>query len=135
MPADTLTASEKFEAEAKRWEETRRLRAFSGEQYAFLRLQCWLLSDGAKADGVSKTLKRYYSALKARLRRKYGRDWLDSYLSIRDNCRCGESFRMENLSVCTNCYVSLGYCHRSSGGTAPNGNPLCPSCKVGEIVG
>lgn len=132
-PEQPLTASQKFEEEARLWEETGKFQRSGQDRYAFLQLQCWLLSAGAKADGVSKRLKRYYKAADKRFG---GQDWLDDFLRIRDNCSlCGASYRLENLSICTHCFISLGYCHQGEGGLAPNGNFRCPSCKVGEIVG
>jgi hypothetical protein len=67
---EALTASQKFEEEARVWEETGKLQWCGQNQYAFTQLHCWLLSDGAKADGVSKRLKRYYSATKSAFQKK-----------------------------------------------------------------
>jgi hypothetical protein len=52
MARKTLSASQKFEGEAKRWEETGELQWSGQNEYGFLQLECWLLSDGAKADGA-----------------------------------------------------------------------------------
>jgi hypothetical protein len=62
------------------------------------------------------------------------KDWLDEVLDERGSCRgCGESYRAENLAVCTRCHDT--YCYRCArlGGTAANGNAAC-RCG-GEIVG
>jgi len=123
-----------FEEEALRWEETGELQGDCARPYGALRLDCWIRSKGAQQDGVSYRLKRYCEAADEALQRS-NPDWYDDFLSIKDSCMCGETFRYENLSLCTHCYVSLGYCHQFSGGLAANGNPKCPVCEMGEIVG
>lgn len=132
-----LSASLKFEAAAARWEETGKLQRWDIIPYEFLKLSCWLRSKGAQVDGVSERLERYCDAVRAHLDSNGDPNWYENLLNMRDWCRCGETFRLENLSVCTHCETTLGYCcyRTSSGGTAANGNPKCPICKNGEMVG
>lgn len=127
------SASQKFEDEAARWEETGQL---ASNEWLLTILTCWINSKGAESGGVSDRLKRYRQAAEEYVEKKLGPAWYGSFLRIRDSCSiCGESFRLENLSMCTHCDVLLGYCHRSEGGYTPNGNLKCPRCKDGEIVG
>ncbi|MEO8754404.1 MAG: hypothetical protein ABI624_17170 [Casimicrobiaceae bacterium] len=100
------------------------------EGYDLIAVRCWAYSDGAKAEGVSDNLRAFIRACEAALRD----DWLDAYLSDRESCReCGESYRFENVSLCTNCSRKL--CYKCVGAVprAPNGNPAC-QCG-GEFVG
>jgi hypothetical protein len=129
------SAAHRFEDEAARWEETGELQWCGRNEYAFVKLGSWLISKGARIDGVSERLKRYYAAAEARFD-KWGSDWYDKFLATRDWCSvCGESYRLENLSLCTHCDSLFGYCHQLTGGKAANGNPKCPRCQDGEIVG
>jgi hypothetical protein len=137
MPPKSKTpgpASAKFEAEAARWEETGKLQEASRTPYFFVRMELWLDSRGAQAEGVSERLRLYYYAVKERFD-VYPAGWYDSFLSERDYCSgCGETFHNENLSFCTNCLALFGYCHQPSG-RAANGNTLCDRCGEGEVVG
>ncbi len=125
-----------FEAEAARWEETGEMQKGVSNAYGLATLRCWITSDGAKADGVSKRLKRYHKAAEKWLAQQEGPDWYDRFLRTRSACSiCGEGYRIENLGLCTHCDTLVGYCHQFDGGTAPNGNLKCPRCKYGETVG
>ena len=128
-----MTASQKFEEEAARWEA-------AGEMQADARtltiLRCWIRSKGAKTDGVSERLQRYHEAAEEWLKQQLGPDWYDKFLRTRSSCSiCGEGFRLENLGLCTHCDALIGYCHQFDGGVATNGNLKCPKCKDGETVG
>jgi hypothetical protein len=129
---ERFTASEMYEAEAALWEQTGELQE---NEYMLLTLRCWFISNGAAATGVSMRLRDYCAAaLRAGESRAPG--WYEALLRVREACSvCGETYRIENLSLCTHCEAMLGYCHQLSGGTASNGNPLCPRCGIGEIVG
>jgi hypothetical protein len=130
-----LSASRLFEEEARVWESTGEIMRERTFSYGLAPLRLWLHSDGATKDGVSERLREYYWAAAQVLREK-DEDWWDDLLSDRDSCSmCGETFRVENLSFCTHCTALLGYCHALTGGKAANGNPACPVCKNGEIVG
>jgi hypothetical protein len=90
----------------------------------------WSYGKGAKHDGISETVKNYLEVCQRGL---YER-WIDAYIDERDNCSlCGESYRVDNMSVCTHCFSF--YCWRCVGRreTHPNGNYAC-GCG-GELVG
>lgn len=132
--APKLSASQKFEEEARLWEETGELQWCGKNEYGFIKLRCWIDTKGAAVDGVSERLHRYHEAVEAKYAR-WGDKWCDDFLRNRDWCSvCGESFRLENLSLCTHCQVLFGYCHYPME-KAANGNPKCPRCEHGEIVG
>ncbi len=129
------TASLMYEEEARRWAETGALQWCGSNAYAFTKLRCWLDSNGAKAEGVSERLQHYYAAAEAKFEES-APEWYDKFLRTKDWCSiCGETYRLENLSLCTHCDVLLGYCHTEYGNKTANGNPKCPTCKSGEIVG
>jgi hypothetical protein len=48
---------------------------------------------------------------------------------------CIESHRLENLSLCTDCFASYCTTHSQHGGYAANGNRRCIRFKTGEVVG
>ena len=134
-PTNALTASMLFEEEARLWESTGEIKRSRTFSYGLGSLRLWLDSEGAEKDGVSEPLRNYYRAA-AQLLLQQDEDWWDNLLRVRDTCsRCGETFRVENLSFCTHCDALLGYCHARTGVKAANGNPACPICKDGEIVG
>ncbi len=90
----------------------------------------WCNSKGAKSEGISKMLAAYLEVCREGL----PKDWIYAYIDERGNCSfCGESYRIDNMSVCTNCKST--YCWRCVGGRTkhPNGNPAC-ACD-GELVG
>jgi hypothetical protein len=128
------SASQKFEAEAARWEETGQMSC--SNEWLLTILRCWIHSKGAEADGVSDRLKRYHQAAEELIEKNLGSGWYDRFLRTRDACSiCGEGFRLENLGMCTHCDALIGYCHQFKGGFAPNGNLKCPRCEDGETVG
>ena len=130
------TASQMFEAEAERWEKTRRMQKGVSNAYGMATLRLWIASKGAKSDGVSERLKRYQKAAEKSFERQEGPDWYERFLRVRSACSiCGEGFRIENLGLCTHCDARIGYCHQFKGGVAPNGNLKCPKCEAGETVG
>ena len=132
----TKSASQMFEEEAARWENTGKMQKGVSNAYGLATLRLWIVSNGAKADGVSDKLKRYYQAVEKLFEQREGPDWYDRFLRIRAACSiCGTGFRIENLGLCTHCNTLIGYCHQFDGGTAPNGNLKCPRCKDGETVG
>lgn len=130
------SASQKFEEEAARWGETGEMQECGSDEYAFTKLRCWIGTGGAKTDGVSERLTRYYAAAEATLEQRLGPDWYDKFLRTRAACSlCGTGFRLENLGMCTHCDALIGYCHQFDGGFASNGNFKCPKCEDGETVG
>ena|ERR1022692_336589 len=132
----TKSASQMFEEEATRWEETGEMQVGCSTEYGVTVLRCWIHSEGAKAEGVSERLNRYHAAAEETMKNKLGPHWYDHFLRTRSCCRiCGTGFRLENLGMCTHCDALIGYCHQFEGGMAPNGNLKCPRCKDGETVG
>jgi hypothetical protein len=130
------SASQMFEEEAARWEETGEMQEGVSNAYGMTTLRCWIGSKGAQADGVSERLKRYHAAAEKLFEEREGPDWYDRFLRIRSACSiCGTGFRLENLGLCTHCDALIGYCHQFDGGLAANGNFKCPKCKDGETVG
>ena len=126
----TPMSSHRFESIAQTWlaEGRPNSRLLSG--YDLIAIRCWSYSDGAKNQGMSEALTSFIKASESVQRR----DWIDPYMDDRETCRtCGESYRFENISLCTEC--SRKYCYKCVAGCAraTNGNPAC-SCG-GEVVG
>jgi hypothetical protein len=66
-------------------------------EYAYTRLTSWLLSAGARADGVSDRLRRYAAAAEASFERR-GPGWFDKFLHVKDGCSvCGENLPPRKL--------------------------------------
>lgn len=125
-----MSAHLKFEALAARWDGQQRPGNLLLSGYDLIALRCWSWSDGGKADGMSDALRAFIKASNA----AQHEDWLDDYMSDRETCGvCGESYKFENLSLCTGC--ARRYCYRCAGqcATAKNGNQAC-HCG-GEVVG
>ena len=61
------SASQMFEEEAARWEETGEMQEGVSNAYGMTTLRCWIGSKGAHADGVSERLKRYHAAAEERI--------------------------------------------------------------------
>lgn len=128
------TAHDQYEKRARAWDEAGRPRSMLViDDYELMSMWCWITSTGGQSDGVSETLHAYNDASRARL----PSSWSNDYLSQRDSCqRCGESYRIENLMLCTHCYGERYYCHGCylpRAKKSPNGNSLC-ACG-GELVG
>lgn len=131
-----MTASQKFEEDAARWEATGEMQESGADEYGLTVLRCWITSKGAKADGVSERLGRYHKAAEEAMQKQRGPGWYDKFLRTRSACSiCGTGFRLENLGMCTHCDALIGYCHQFDGGVAANGNLKCPKCQDGETVG
>ncbi len=115
----------------KRWQEHDKDEAYLfSSNYDRMLVYLWCYSDGAKKEGVSAEIAEFASAnMKAIGDRNY-----DRMLRDRDYCSsCGETYRLENLSICIDCRNV--YCYRCRGryGVCANGNPSC-SCG-GDLVG
>jgi len=123
-----------YESLAARWVESGRpAEGAPLGPLGVLTLGCWLQTDGAQREGVSPLLKEFESSLRQDLDRTEP-GWLDRLLSQPSYCdRCSETYRLENLSLCTRCTNS--YCYRCSieFDRAPNGN-IGHWCG-GELVG
>ena len=125
-----MSAHDRFESLAAQWNAKGRPKSMLVEGYSLIALRCWTYSQGAKADGMSEVLQAFVRASE----KAQPEDWLDAYFSERETCdRCGESYRFENVLLCTQC--SRTYCHKcmSGGPRSTNGNVAC-SCG-GELVG
>ncbi|MDI1442847.1 hypothetical protein [Polyangium sp. 6x1] len=91
----------------------------------------WNISDGGRREGLSDDAKEL-------IKKSFEADEGHYYgiLESRSSCsRCGERYRVENLSLCTHCAAE--YCHRCTE-DAPrhdNGNRRCGCKWSGEIVG
>ena len=128
-------ASMQFEEAANKWAEAGRPRPEAPEPYEVMRLYCWSGSAGGRKDGLSDALKAHLQALRSELERQ-DPGWYDRLLSSKDYCdRCGESYRLENVSICTYCSTTFAPCHPPHADYWENGNRQCPSCRKGEIVG
>jgi hypothetical protein len=133
MPDALLTPSQKFEEEARLWEETGKLGWSGQNEYAWVKLRCWSWSDGAKREGISERLKRYVAASEAPFK-QFGANWYEDFLQAWDVCGvCGRNDRLEDLSFCTDC--DFLHCYRHLTSRAANGNRKCPRCETGELVG
>lgn len=126
-----MSTRERYESHAEQWNASGQPASALWGGYSLIALRCWSYSDGAKAEGFSETLQAFIRASE----QAQNKNWLDAYFDDRESCRgCGESFRFENVSLCTAC--SRTYCYRckGEGGLAANGNSACP-CGNGELVG
>ena len=63
--------------------------------------------------------------------------WFEHLISERDHCSlCGESYLVDNMSLCTNCLGT--YCYKCKNfPLGPNGNPVhaCTDETSREVVG
>lgn len=94
--------------------------------------KCWIYSDGAKESLYSVMVEDLIEMSE----KKMPDNWWDHYLYQKTHCQsCGMAYKVENLAVCTGCYLLR--CHKCSFDETiplhPNGNKAC-SCG-GEIVG
>jgi hypothetical protein len=128
-------ASIRFESDAREWDAQGRPADFTKPGYYMMQLICWTGSRGAKAVGVSDLLKEYLATLRAWRDRK-NPSWYEDLWDDRVYCNyCGESWRLENVAICSNCNAKFPICHTPQTVTLPNGNSECPICCAGEIVG
>lgn len=128
------TYRERLESAAANWKEQGKASAALWKYEApVVRAYLWLGSTGGRKEGYSEDLYDFVNASFQVL----GDDRYSKFLAQRDYCLgCGESYRIENLCICTNC--SRLYCYRCVGGElnagqCPNGNVQC-TCG-GEYVG
>jgi hypothetical protein len=99
-------------------------------EYELLAMRCWLQSQGAQ--GVEEVVEEFRDACVKNYEMDFP-NWWKSLLSRREYCdRCGETYKIENLSICTGCMGT--YCYKCiDNNHAPNGNRQ-HGCG-GEIVG
>lgn len=125
-----MSARQQFESQARKWLAEGMPRGLLLDGYSLIALRCWSFSKGAKSEGVSEELTAFQQASE----QAQPENWLDAYFAEREFCvRCGESYRFENVSLCTKCLRT--WCYRCAAGCPPaaNGNAAC-SCG-GELVG
>jgi hypothetical protein len=126
----SMTAKEQFEAAATDWDAAGRPGDSLVSGWRLLVLHCWSTSEGGRRDGMTSILSEFLRMSE----RVQGPDWLDQMLEGREACaRCGESYRTENIKICTHCLATVCYRCAAVGGQAENGNPGC-RCG-GELVG
>ena len=131
----TGRAGARFEALAESWEAAGSPTSEDLSPLQAALVYLWIHSDGAQREGVSPRLATYVNRLWAALDQKRP-GWYEDQLDGHDCCKsCGERFRFENLSSCTDCGAVYGPYHRAEGGLASNGNYQCAGCGTGEIVG
>lgn len=126
------TARQRYERQAQEWYMAGRPDELLVDSYRLVALRCWIISDGGKQEPISTFLRDFAEESDVSLPLSYS--WT---LGDHGSCRaCGETYRVENLMLCTHC-PSL-WCHRCIcfGKTPkrPNGNPAC-RCTMGELVG
>ena len=130
-----MTPKQRYEARAVHWEKSgRRLEELVPAGVELVRQHCWIHSEGAKKESVSALLiefdKTSYDSV------DYGAfgGWLDDLMRVRRFCHsCGETYRFENVSICTDCDNAYCPAHSRGVGYAANGNGQC-ACG-GELVG
>jgi len=130
------SVSESYERAAREWDESGRPDP-EAKAWSVMTMSWWMVSPGAKHDGVSQRLIDYEARLRKVLDRT-NRDWLDSRLDGHEYCRiCGQSWRAENCAYCTYCTRAYPPCCGDKRGLVvlPNGNLECSACHKGEIVG
>jgi hypothetical protein len=100
--------------------------------WQLLALRCWVGGLPNTPKAVDPLIAEFCAASVAR-RDALAPGWYDRLLSLRDCCeRCGETYRVENLAVCSQCLST--WCHRClNQPKAANGYRL-HSCG-GEFVG
>lgn len=126
-----MSTHQRYLAQAASWDADGRPAAGLPGGYRLIALRCWIGSTGARAEGVEPVLHAYLrAAVDAQ-----ATGWLDAYFDEPEYCgNCGESYRFENVSLCTACGRKLCYRCVGIGGLAANGNHAC-GCGAGELVG
>lgn len=126
--------SERLESAAATWKEQGKASvALWKYEYPVVRAYLWVNSTGGKNEEYSEDLADFVNASFQAL----GDDQYSKFLAQREYCLgCGQSYRIENLCICTNCYRL--YCYgcvgsRPGAGKSSNGNVQC-LCG-GEFVG
>src|ERR1044071_4023326 len=130
-------ASVAYGAAPQRWDEAGRQEPTDVNGEGVMKLSCWINSPGAKHDGVSDRLRTYLAAHQRILEGRTP-NWLDDLFADNEYCsHCGQSWRIENCSLCTYCSATYPPCcgEKRQFKLLKNGNRECNSCHQGEIVG
>ena len=128
-----MSAHSRFQTLAAAWEAGGRDPAgLARHDWELAVLYLWVHSDGARREGLGASLEEF-AATSWREKADQCPGWYDAFLRERDHCGlCGESYRVENLAICTDCKASR--CPRcTEPARAPNGNRL--HVCGGEFVG
>ena len=125
-----MSSHKHYESLANRWNEQGRPAELLLDGYALIALRCWSWSEGGKREGMSELLQAFLRASEDVL----PEDWIDDYLYNRETCRiCGETYKLENMKLCTQCSRTCCYRCSAQAEKALDGNPVCPC--GGELVG
>lgn len=126
-----------YERAAAQWDSGgRQLLTGIAKPYA-LRLCLWVASPGARTEGVGPLVAAYSAAI-AESMALWTDDWFHRALRDSADCPdCRQPWRLENLSLCTHCPAVFAPCCQRHYHIvkARNGNPECPICHTGELVG
>lgn len=130
-PRDGKTMKQWIEAEAEVWENGGSRDEDLLGVWDVTVASSWRISRGGGHEGLSQRanafVQKSFDTLKG---------WYNGLLSTRDWCsRCGESYRIENLSLCTHCDRLRCYRCQDDLATHDNGNRRCTCQWGGEIVG
>lgn len=124
---------ERYLAAARAWDVAGRpANLLIRNEYQLLAMRCWFHSSGAQQEGRDQVMANFCAASEKNYAAEFPH-WWETLLSSREQCdRCGEQYKVENLSICTGCLGT--YCYRCTDyAPAANGN-MSHSCG-GEIVG
>ncbi len=120
-----------FEETARRWQAAGRDPSLLSRGLHLVALRCWSHTTEGKRAPIGDTL----SAFMAESEAAQSEGWYDALLAERGRCeRCGETYRIENLAICT--YDARTYCHfcLDERPCADTGQRIC-FCGEGEMVG
>lgn len=123
-----------FQRDAEQWiAQGRPAAGLVTDPQRLLVLHCWCGNRGVKENGgAGEAIEEHHRASWAAMEAQ-SPDWYEILLSEHLRCAdCGETYRLENLSVCCGCLRKTCWC--VVGAERLNGNPLCPVCHD-EIVG
>jgi hypothetical protein len=108
-------SKQKYLELARNWHQTGRtaIRLMTGE-YQLTALRCWVGGLPAGAADPELALIRAFAVASVQQANQQNPRWYESFLATRSSCgQCGESYRVENLSICTVCSAEV-----------------CPNCKT-----
>ncbi len=122
---------ERIKLAAKHWQDNGKDDEYLfSKDYDRMVAYLWCHSRGAKKEGYSEEIAEFAAANKKAI----GDLNYDKMLRARDYCNfCAETYKLENLSICIDCYNV--YCYRcaTNRGVCANGNSCCVC--GGDLVG
>ena len=102
------------------------------DEWELLAMRCWFVSSGAEREGRDPLIADFGDASE-KLYEQTSPHWWGTLLRQRHYCeRCCETYRIENLAVCTGCLST--YCHRCIVEPASTNGNYRHHCG-GELVG